>query len=191
MGVKKNRKEKAPEKDGADLAGGRMLTQDAPLVDIDSVTPHPGNPRFGDVETIKQSILAHGFYGALLVQRSTGFILIGNHRWKAAKELGYRKLPMMFVDLDDDQAQRLLVMDNRASDLATYDYSRLANLLLTFQQSTTVFQGTGFDPITAQAVFRAAGFHAAPPAEFAAVDPNAATQFRCPHCHFEWNGSPR
>lgn len=58
------------------------------VVPIDSVRPHPQNPRRGNVDAIAQLIRANGFRGALVVQRSTGYILAGNPRWLAAKKAG-------------------------------------------------------------------------------------------------------
>ena len=110
-------------------------------VPIDSVIPHPDNPRLGDVDAIATSIEANGFYGALIVQASTRFILAGNHRWRAAKQLGLAKVPAIVVDVTDEMARRILVVDNRSSDLASWDEPALVALL----ESLPTLEGTGFD----------------------------------------------
>jgi hypothetical protein len=98
-------------------------------VSIDEITPHPKNVRQGDIGAISESLKAHGQYRAIVVQRSTGHILAGNHTWKAAKALGWKNISAHFIDCDDDQGLRILLADNRANDLATYDDAALAQLL--------------------------------------------------------------
>ncbi len=90
---------------------------------------HPRNPRRGQTDLIQRSIESHGFYGAVVAQRTTGYVLAGNHRLLAAQATGRTELPVLWVDADDDEALRILLVDNRASDLATYDEGELAKLL--------------------------------------------------------------
>jgi hypothetical protein len=111
-------------------------------VPIDTVSPHPDNPRVGNVDAIADSILTNGFYGALIVQKSTNHIIAGNHRWKAAVQLGMKTVPSIMVDVDDEAAVRILLADNRTSDLGTYDDSALATLL----SSLPTLDGTGYTP---------------------------------------------
>ena len=105
------------------------LGQRFETVEIESLQPHPDNPRFGDVAAIVQSIRANGFYGSVIAQKSTHLILVGNHRWLAAKELGMTEIPVSFVDVDDERARIIMLADNRSSDLAKYDDEALVNLL--------------------------------------------------------------
>lgn len=107
-----------------------VLPQKYETVRLDKIEPHPDNPRRGNVEIIRESIDANGFYGALVVQRSTGRILAGNHRYQAALAAGLDKLPALVVDVDDDTARRILLIDNRSNDLASYDEAALAAVLV-------------------------------------------------------------
>lgn len=109
-------------------------------VPIDSLTPHPDNPRVGNVAAIVESIQTNGFFGTVIVQKDKNVILAGTHRWKAAKEAGMTKIPVTFVDVDEAQAKRILLADNRTSDLAGYDDNVLANLLRDIGEPV----GTGF-----------------------------------------------
>lgn len=103
-----------------------MHDQDYEIVPIDEVQPHPDNPRRGDLASLGASVEQIGFYGALVVQRSTGLILAGNHRWKYLKSAGAEEVPVLWLDCDDDRARRILVADNRVSDLGGYDTTALA-----------------------------------------------------------------
>jgi ParB-like chromosome segregation protein Spo0J len=111
-------------------------------VEIDSIAAHPRNPRVGNVDSIVESYLEHSQYQPIIVQRSTGYVLAGNHRLKAARALGWDSIKAIFIDVDDDEAARILLVDNRTSDLGTYDEQVLADLLGELPD----LAGTGYTP---------------------------------------------
>jgi hypothetical protein len=100
-----------------------------PECPVEALSEHPENPRRGDVGAISESIEANGFFGAVLVQASSGHVIAGNHRLKAALALGLATVPALYIDVDDDQAKRIMLADNRSNDLASYDDAALAKLL--------------------------------------------------------------
>ncbi|BDI29413.1 hypothetical protein CCAX7_14640 [Capsulimonas corticalis] len=119
---------------------------DFDMVEIGRLIEHPRNVNQGDYGAIESSMKANGFFGALVVQRSTRFILAGNHRYKVAKGLGYDRLPVMWVDVDDEAALRILLADNRTSRLGTDNEAALAELLSELAQETDEgLEGTGYD----------------------------------------------
>lgn len=99
------------------------------LTDVTTVTPHPRNARAGDTDAIIESIEANGMYRPIYAQRSTGFILAGNHTYAAAMEIGTHQLPVVWLDVDDDTATKILLADNRTADRGTYDTGLLIDLL--------------------------------------------------------------
>jgi len=113
-------------------------------VEVGAITPHPKNARQGDVSRIVESIKANGFFTPLVVQQSTNYILVGNHRYKAACELGMRTIPVYFVDCDDKQARKIMLADNKTSDRAKYEKETLAGLLQEVIADGGLF-GTAFD----------------------------------------------
>lgn len=119
----------------------RLAAQDYEVVPVTAVSLHPENAKVGDVPAIAKSIARNDFYGALVVQRSTGHILVGNHRWLAAKAENLGEVPVIYVDVDDDQARRIMVADNRTSDLGTFDMEKLSALLESFDGD---LDGTGY-----------------------------------------------
>lgn len=100
------------------------------VVRIDAVRVSERNPRRGDVAAIKQSLVANAQFAPVIVNRCTGEVLAGNHRVIAARELGWETIAVCFVDVDDEHALRILLADNRTSDLAGYDEQGLVALLL-------------------------------------------------------------
>lgn len=106
-----------------------LIEQETRLEPITAVQPHPANPRRGATPAIIESIRANGFYGSVIAQRSTGYILAGSHRHAAAIAAGLEQIPVTWVQVDDEQAKRIMLADNRTSDLGAYDEPALAELL--------------------------------------------------------------
>ena len=116
------------------------------IVDINSVEAHPKNVRQGDIGAISESLKAHGQYRPIVVDKRTNRILAGNHTWKAAKALGWQEINAGFIETkDDDEALRILLADNRTTDLASYDEAELANLLKDLANTDEGLTGTAFD----------------------------------------------
>lgn len=120
-------------------------TKEVEMISVEELKTHPSNPRQGDIGAIVESMRVHGFYGALIVQKETNYILAGNHRFKAAKSLGYSKVPVMFVEVSEEEAKRILLVDNKTSDLATYDEHELLSILAELNKTPLGLEGTGFD----------------------------------------------
>ena len=123
----------------------RIIQGKTETVKIDSLRPHPRNPREGDIGAIHESINNNGFYGSVLAQQSTGYILAGNHRWQAMLQAGATEIPVTWIDVDDDHALRILLADNRTNDMASYNQDELANILEQLIQDTGTLAGTGYD----------------------------------------------
>lgn len=123
----------------------RIINGPSENVPVARLREHPANPRQGDVGAVSESIEANGFFGALVVQRSTGYVLAGNHRLKAARALGMDTVPVFYVDVDDEAAMRILLADNRTSDLGDYDRAGLAQLLEHLNSTDAGLAGTGYD----------------------------------------------
>ena len=108
-------------------------------------TKWPDNPRSGDLNTLKESINKNGFYQPVVVQRSTGIVIAGNHRKQALEDLGATEIPAVFVDCTDIEATRIALADNRTSDLAFYDDHQLLDLLNELMTKGNGLEGTGYD----------------------------------------------
>jgi len=114
------------------------------LVPIDTIELWPLNPRSGDLTALKQSITTNGFYQPIVVQRSTSYVIAGNHRVRALREMGEAEVPVVYVDIDDTEAKRIALADNRTSDLAFYDDQALFDLLDDLYKGEGL-EGTGYD----------------------------------------------
>ena len=109
-------------------------------VALSSLEAYPTNPRRGDIEAIAQSLKSHGQYRPIVIQHGTNFILAGNHTYKAAKKLGWKKIKVTYIEVDETTARRIVLADNRLTDLAGYNEPLLKSLL----QALPELDGTGF-----------------------------------------------
>lgn len=127
------------------MTNGAVLATELEHVDVHSLELHPANPRVGDLDAIRESIRSNGFFGALVVQRSTRRVCAGNHRLQAAIAEGVSTVPVLWVDVDDEAAERILLADNRTAELATNDVVRLTELLARLASTEGKLAGTGYD----------------------------------------------
>lgn len=133
------------------MSDGQFLFTDTKLVSVTSLKSYDRNPRKGNVRAIAESLAANKQYRPIVVQKSTKKILAGNHTWQAAKILGWDKIAVVFVDVDDEQAKRIVLADNRTNDLAEYDNGILAELLKDLGSTA----GTGYTESDLQSILAA------------------------------------
>jgi len=81
------------------------------------------------MDAIHESVEVNGWFGAVVAQKSTGHVLVGNHRLRAAIQRGAKEVPVIWRDVDDDRALRILLADNRTAEMGTYDEVQLEELL--------------------------------------------------------------
>jgi len=115
------------------------------LHDIDTVHQHPDNYNQGDLDAIVESIEVNGMYRPIFAQTGTGVIVAGNHTWEACKHLGATQIPVVYLQVSDTEAVRLLVADNRTASLARPNIAQLTSLLQRLDAEVTL-GGTGYTP---------------------------------------------
>lgn len=113
---------------------------DVTLVGVDAVQTHPRNARVGDVDAIAASLQRFGQMKPIVVQKSTGYVIAGNHTLLAARRLGWAQLQAVVADISDEAALAYLLADNRTSDKARYNDAALYGAL----ESVLDLGGTGF-----------------------------------------------
>jgi hypothetical protein len=116
-----------------------------PEVPIAELTPHPANPNQGDVGLVGSLFEANGFGGCVLAQESTGLIIDGETRWRAARDKGMTTIPVMFLDVDDDTRDRLLASINESTRAGRDDDSKLLALLQGLGATPRGLDGTAHD----------------------------------------------
>jgi site-specific DNA-methyltransferase (adenine-specific) len=123
-------------------------------VPIESIEPHPQNPRVGNVDAISASLRRFGQLKPVVVQASTRRVVAGNHLWRAARSLGWTEIAANVEAMDD--ATAYMLADNRTADLGTYDYDLLAAMLAEEEAAGNLL-ATGYDADDIAALLRDVG----------------------------------
>lgn len=112
------------------------------------------NPNRGDTSAIMESIKRSGQFRPVVVNvgNFTGRkneILAGNHTYMAMRKLGREEILASFVDVDDEQAARIVLADNETAAKGRTDDTIVADLL----QSLPDYIGTGYTEAEVDAIF--------------------------------------
>jgi hypothetical protein len=112
---------------GETKKGLNMTLKFVPLKDL---TPWAGNPRQNDhvVDRVVASIEKFGF-AAPIVANKDGTIIAGHTRYKAAQKMQLEKVPVHFLDLTPEAAQKLALADNKLNELADWNDRELSEIL--------------------------------------------------------------
>lgn len=135
-----------------------------------AVAPHElntyyKNARRGDIPTIVGSLKAHGQYKPLVVNIGThtgrpNEVLAGNHTLMAMRTLAEQNptderwtgVLAHWVDVDDDRAARIVLVDNRSSEIGAVDSDQLYELICTLGGN---IEGTGYTDDDVAALMKA------------------------------------
>jgi DNA modification methylase len=99
-------------------------------VPIDQLRPDPANPRRisnAELESLTRSLKEWGFVESILVRREDSTVIGGHQRLLAARKLGYKTVPVTFLDLTVEQARLLNLALNKIS--GDWDEELLARML--------------------------------------------------------------
>lgn len=103
------------------------------------------NARVGDVEAIKISYERFGQRKPIVAHKKTKTILAGNHQYQAAKDLGWDKIAVVWVEDDPETARAFSIADNRIGQLGDWD---LESLVAAFDElDPGDFEAIGFSDI--------------------------------------------
>lgn len=94
---------------------------------IDEVKPYPNNPRNNDdgVEAVANSIKEFGWQQPIVVDKDN-VIIVGHTRYKAAKKLGMKEVPVVVANnLTPEQVKAYRLADNKTGELTDWDMSLL------------------------------------------------------------------
>lgn len=95
----------------------RLKSLQIEYVATESVKPNTYNPNRQDeatLELLTRSIQEDGFTQPVIVHRSSRQIVDGEHRWRVARKLGMSQIPVVFVDMTDEQMRIATLRHNRA-----------------------------------------------------------------------------
>ena len=99
-------------------------------VPIEELRPDPANPRRisdQELEALTRSIREFGLIDPIIARREDKTVIGGHQRLLAARRLGYTTVPVVLVDLSQEQARLLNIALNKIS--GSFDQELLARLL--------------------------------------------------------------
>lgn len=149
------------------------------VLNIDDIVPYWRNPRRvtdDAVNAVACSIQEFGYKQPIVVDTSN-VIIIGHTRYAALRRLGVTEVPVkVAAGLSVNQAKQLRVIDNRTSELTSWDFEALtreiedldSELLTAFFPDVVV----GEEPLDAPATAEGRSWEEVVP----------AVQFVCVHC---------
>lgn len=105
---------------------------------IEQLTLDPRNARQHtetDLKETRESLIAHGMRGIVVVQRNSDGKLIvraGNGRVQIARQLGWTHLPCVVYEEGDEEAVKFAIRHNRTGELAGWNGIELKSLAVDF-----------------------------------------------------------
>ena len=116
-------------------------------VDVDSLKPFVDNPRQHDqrnIEDIQRSIKRFGFTNPLLVRKADNMLVAGHGRLESAKKLGIERVPVIFLDFNENDAKLYSITDNRTSETSQWNLVSLDELVKQLEEAEIDLEASGF-----------------------------------------------
>lgn len=124
-----------------------MNIKDLPKVLISKLKPFPGNPRDHgeeDISALARSIKVFGFTNPPLVQLGTDRIVAGHGRIEAAKMLGMKSVPVIYLEMADPDADAYTIADNRLAENSRWNFPKLNSIMAELSGKSYDVTLTGF-----------------------------------------------
>lgn len=92
--------------------------KDAKTLVVDAIVPNPHQPRkyFSEesIDELAESIQAVGVLQPLLIKKEgdTYLLIAGERRLRAAKKAGLKEVPVRFIDVDEEEGDRISLIEN-------------------------------------------------------------------------------
>lgn len=122
-------------------------------IKLSLLEPWEDNPRINNeaVDAVVKSIESFGFNVPILCDQS--FTIIAGHtRWKAAKKIGMKSVPVIVLDITEDQRKAFAVADNKTSELAEWDCLKLRKVLEELKRKKINLPSLGYSQAELQAL---------------------------------------
>lgn len=123
------------------------MIMDIQNIAIDKIIPYWNNARNNSkaIKPVEESIKKFGFNQPLVVDKNLE-IIVGHTRYFALLNLGYKEVPCIVADLDEEKARQYRIADNKTSEFASWDEDKLIRELRTMNVPADM-QDFFFEPI--------------------------------------------
>lgn len=124
--------------------GLTVQTVDISTLSLDPANARKHSPR--NMDAIKASLTRFGPQWPLAVVTRDNVVRAGNGRIQAARELGWKEVPVVFSDLEGVDATAFAIADNRTAELAEWDDDVLAATLQSLvDEDAGILDSIGYD----------------------------------------------
>jgi len=120
-----------PKKQRKSVALKELRVEHVPVSELKPNEYNPNRETEDEFEMLKASMREDGFTQPILCMQD-GTIIDGEHRWRAAQELGYEKVPVVKVSMTEAQRRIATMRHNRAR--GQDDTSEVAALFLDLEK---------------------------------------------------------
>lgn len=127
------------------MAKGKIKTR-TEVVDPKSLIPNPRNDKIHSrrqIDSIKASLTEFGQHKPVIAREANRMLCAGHAVWEAISEL-QMPVEVKFLDVDQETADKILLADNRMSELGETDKDRRRALLQQIEADD--FAAIGFLP---------------------------------------------
>ena len=124
-------------------------------IEPSKLKPWEDNPRINDeaVNAVVKSIKSFGFNVPILCDQQ--FTIIAGHtRWKAAKKIGMKSVPVIMLELSEAQRDGFAIADNKTGEIAVWDYPGLRRILEKLKRKKINLPSLGYSQGELQALLR-------------------------------------
>jgi ParB-like chromosome segregation protein Spo0J len=177
-------------------------------VPLATLVPAIRNAKDHDVPMIRESIELHGVVEAIAVHDGrTGRMIAGHGRVETLRQMQLEKaepptgirrrakewdVPVQFgwSSIDDDEAEAVGIVLNRATEAGGWDTRSLAAQLAELAKRPIGLAGTGWSTRELERLTNL--LDPVAPIQFPEVDPaGLVIDYICPKCGHEWSGNPK
>lgn len=109
---------------------------DTVTLPIEDITPYFNNPRNipqEAVDALQTSIQNYGYLQPIIVDEEH-VVVVGHTRLQALKQMGVTEVPVIVTTLPEDKVREYRLVDNRTSELTSWDSSSLVSELRRMEQ---------------------------------------------------------
>ena len=112
--------------------------------EIAALKPWVRNPKKitdADVRRVVQSIRRFGFGAPIVARKADREVMAGHARLLAAQELGLRRVPVRYLDLDPADAHLYALADNKLAEFSEWEDEEVAEILSEYSEEDARIAG--------------------------------------------------
>lgn len=111
----------------------KLKTQVVRLAELHEAAVNPRLHEDRNLDAIRRSLQRFGQVEPLLVRKANKEVIGGNGRLRVMRELGWKTVEVVLLDVDEPTARALGVALNRSGELAEWDFQMLSDLMRELQ----------------------------------------------------------